>query len=109
MPNTEGCQEHKDTTIMQTYEEDSSPPPETPMEICSAILNGWGFTYHSAVDIAYNIISLKFKEAIHKAKVQFFYPVTQFLAPGSELTLNFYSKQASVCLLSHDPTVCLYN
>ena len=84
MPNTEGCQEHKDTTIKcKIYEEDGSPPPEMPTEICSAVLNRWGFTrlrsasnsdshsdniaYNSAVDIAYNIISLKSNEAIHKA------------------------------------------
>ena len=35
--------EEKITTLKEIYEEDGIPPPADPHELCSAILNGWGY------------------------------------------------------------------
>ena len=42
-------------------------------------------------------------ESINHCPIHKSFESTQFLAFGSELTSNFHCRQASLCILSHDP------
>ena len=84
-PSLEEIRAPKIEQLLKIYKEDDIPPPDTPAELCSAVLNGWGyarktsracsnsqnsFAHSSATatdSVAYYNVSLDSKLAIQKA------------------------------------------